>query len=169
MMTPDWPGRERAARLRQWPTLDGIIRYVAVEPAFAAAILVGSLAAGRTDALSDIDLLLFAADGCFEAAWQRRFDLHGTGALAAWDAARRIQWSGRTTCLSSLCGLQTRPVVLSKLMEGKRRSGWGMSGTPITPPTSGSTAYVRFRRRWRLMTLDTSRTHTSGIGLVPSG
>jgi len=88
MVVQDWSWRERATGLRQWPTLNGLIGRVGADPAFAAAVLVGSFAAGRADALSDIDLLLFAPDGGFAAAWERRHDLHVTGALIAWDERR---------------------------------------------------------------------------------
>jgi hypothetical protein len=70
---------------RQWPTLKQLITYTQASPAFSAAVLVGSFAAGTADALSDLDLILVAPDDGFERAWAERHALHVTGALAAWD------------------------------------------------------------------------------------
>lgn len=89
MPIPDWPGWERATRLRQWPTIERLAAHVAENPSiFTAAILVGSFAAGMADTLSDIDLILLAPGGGFEVAWARRHDLHPTGVLAVWDEQR---------------------------------------------------------------------------------
>jgi predicted nucleotidyltransferase len=84
----DVPGRDNVAHLRQWPVLTALAEHIATDPAFAAGVLVGSFAHGRADALSDIDLLLFAPDGGFDAAWERREALRVTGALIAWDERR---------------------------------------------------------------------------------
>lgn len=70
---------------RQGPTLKRLVTHIRACPAFSAAILVGSFAARAADALSDLDLILVAQDGKFEAAWAERHALHVTGALAAWD------------------------------------------------------------------------------------
>ncbi|MGE0544675.1 MAG: nucleotidyltransferase domain-containing protein [Dehalococcoidia bacterium] len=86
MLTADWPGREAATRLRQWSAIEPLAAYAMDNTSiFSAAILVGSFAAGTADTLSDIDLILLAPDGGFEAAWARRSDLHPTGVLAVWD------------------------------------------------------------------------------------
>jgi hypothetical protein len=86
---PDWPGREAATRLRQWPTIEGLARYArARADTFAAAILVGSFAAGAADPLSDIDLILLAPDDGFAAACALRHELHGGAVLADWDQPR---------------------------------------------------------------------------------
>ncbi|MGH2586410.1 MAG: hypothetical protein ACRDJE_15965, partial [Dehalococcoidia bacterium] len=75
MPIPDRPGREGATKLRQWPTIERLAAHAAANPSiFAAAILMGSFAAGRADTLSDIDLTLLAPEGGFEAAWARRYD-----------------------------------------------------------------------------------------------
>ena len=80
---------ERFVRLRQGATISRLAAYAAAHSdRFAAAILVGSCAAGRADPLSDIDLILLAPDGCFESAWQARQELHGEDALVAWDEPR---------------------------------------------------------------------------------
>ena len=88
-MAAEWSGRDAAMRSRQWPTVERITAYVAEHPTvFAAAVLVGSFAAGRADALSDVDLIVLAPDGDFGAAWARRHDLHPGGVLAVWDQLR---------------------------------------------------------------------------------
>jgi hypothetical protein len=51
-----------------------------------AVILVGSLATGNADALSDVDLLLVTGDD-FGGAWSGRHGLHGPDAVACWDQA----------------------------------------------------------------------------------
>lgn len=80
---------DRFAALRQGPTIARLTAFVAARPdCFAAAILVGSCASGRADALSDIDLILLAPDGGFERAWQRREELHGDDTISAWDEPR---------------------------------------------------------------------------------
>jgi len=89
VLTTDWPERERATSLRQWPTIERLAAYTVANPSlFVAAILVGSFAAGTADTLSDIDLILLAPDGGFEPAWARRHDLHPHGVLAVWDERR---------------------------------------------------------------------------------
>ena len=54
----DWPGREAASRLRLWPVLDDLIAKLSANPAYDAALLLGSLARGEGDDYSDIDLML---------------------------------------------------------------------------------------------------------------
>ena len=84
-----WPGRDAATRLRQWPTIERLAGLAQAHASvFAAAVLVGSFAAGRADPLSDIDLILLAPDGGFGEAWARRHDLHGAGVLVEWDQPR---------------------------------------------------------------------------------
>jgi hypothetical protein len=73
---------------RQRAVVDRIGERIAVIPQFAAAILIGSLAAGTAAAASDVDLIVCPAGGQFAAAWARRADLHVTGALVCWDNAR---------------------------------------------------------------------------------
>ncbi len=84
-----WPGRDAAVGLRQWPTIERLAEFARSHArVFAAAVLVGSFAAGRADPLSDIDLILLAPDGGFADAWALRHDLHGPGVLVEWDQPR---------------------------------------------------------------------------------
>jgi hypothetical protein len=50
-----------------------------------ALLLVGSLADGAADALSDIDLLVIVREGRFNEAWNERELLRVAGTLCAWD------------------------------------------------------------------------------------
>src|SRR5437588_3209260 len=84
-MRADWPEARRSKQLRQWRTLERIAEFVEATPQFSGMILLGSLAKGVGDAVSDIDLLIVAPDNGFTEAWARRNDLHRTGALAVWD------------------------------------------------------------------------------------
>ena len=81
----DWPTRARAERLRQWPTLETLARRVAVDPELVGLLLLGSVAAGEGDALSDLDVVVVARSGRFPAAWERRERLREGAPLVAWD------------------------------------------------------------------------------------
>jgi hypothetical protein len=70
---------------RQLRALAAIADRVAAMPEVAGAVLIGSIAGGVADAASDIDLIVCAVPGQFAAAWERRHDLHATGALVCWD------------------------------------------------------------------------------------
>jgi predicted nucleotidyltransferase len=72
------PQRQRAA-------LSAITQQLADAPDVLGAVVVGSLAAGSADAVSDIDLIICALPGRFAEVWSRRNDLHVTGALVSWD------------------------------------------------------------------------------------
>jgi predicted nucleotidyltransferase len=50
-----------------------------------AAILLGSLARGDADDLSDVDAFVIVREGRFDAAWSERHTLRGDEALASWD------------------------------------------------------------------------------------
>jgi predicted nucleotidyltransferase len=54
-------------------------------PELEAAFLLGSLARGDADDLSDVDLMVVVREGRFDEAWSQREALHGVDALAAWD------------------------------------------------------------------------------------
>jgi Nucleotidyltransferase domain len=70
---------------RQRAFLDRLQRQTAALPWAAAVVVIGSLASGRADAASDVDLLVAVSDNAFGHAWQRRHDLHVTGAVVEWD------------------------------------------------------------------------------------
>lgn len=72
-------------RYRQGPTIQRLADYITESPHFGAALLVGSFAEGRADALSDVDLIFIVNEGHFRKAWELRGNLHVTGALIAWD------------------------------------------------------------------------------------
>ncbi len=79
-------GRHEAVRgARQWRALERVLCHVDASPAFAGAVLLGSLARGEGDDLSDVDLLLVAVPDGFEQAWAERTRLHGADVLVAWD------------------------------------------------------------------------------------
>lgn len=54
-------------------------------PGFRGAVLVGSLAKGEEDWLSDIDLLVFIEQGRFAEAWANRRALRSRFVLLCWD------------------------------------------------------------------------------------
>lgn len=87
-MRADWPEAARSKKLRQWHTLEQLANLVEATPQFNGLILLGSLASGTGDAVSDIDVVIAASDGNFAEAWARRNDLHVTGAIAVWEHHR---------------------------------------------------------------------------------
>ena len=72
--------------LRQWPHIRQLAG-AAVKPPFIGAVLLGSFARGEADDLSDVDFVVFAAEGSFSEAWERRHSLHGD-VVCCWDYAR---------------------------------------------------------------------------------
>jgi hypothetical protein len=82
----DWPGRSAAEGLRQWPRVVELAQAVR-SPPFLGVVLLGSLARGEADDLSDVDFIVFAAEGEFDVAWEQRHSLHPADA-SCWDYAR---------------------------------------------------------------------------------
>jgi hypothetical protein len=82
----DWPGRSAAERLRQWPRLVELADAASAPP-FLGVVLLGSLARGEADDLSDVDFTVFAPEGEFEHAWEQRHALHPHDAWC-WDYPR---------------------------------------------------------------------------------
>ncbi len=82
----DWPGRNAAERLRQWAHVLELAEAVTNDP-FLGVVLLGSFARGEADDLSDVDFIVFAAEGEFEQAWEQRHGLHPLGATC-WDYPR---------------------------------------------------------------------------------
>jgi hypothetical protein len=81
----DWAGRERAEQLRQWRTLTHVASRVEDADALEGLLAIGSFAAGQPDDLSDLDLVVVAAEGRFGEAWELRSRLQTADALTAWD------------------------------------------------------------------------------------
>jgi len=80
----DWPGRPKAASMRQWPILEALADRAASADSIEGLILLGSFASGTPDELSDIDVIAVAAAGRFEEAWSARHRL-SEDALVSWD------------------------------------------------------------------------------------
>ncbi len=76
------------APVREERTLAAIAQQVHAHPSLEGAILIGSLAAGKADAASDIDVIVCVRSGQFDRAWAHRHRLHVTGAIAYWDERR---------------------------------------------------------------------------------
>jgi hypothetical protein len=84
-----WPGKDAPMGFRQWPTIERLAGFARAHPSvFAAAVLVGSFAAGRADPLSDVDLIRAASPHgragrmdvvrvAVDGVWSVRRDRHG--------------------------------------------------------------------------------------------
>lgn len=70
---------------RQQRLLDALAEYVERSAEISAMVVLGSFAGGTADAVSDLDLFFITYDESFQKAWERRRDLHVTGALVEWD------------------------------------------------------------------------------------
>lgn len=70
---------------RQDALLGRLADYVESSQAIGALVVVGSFAAGTADAVSDLDLFFITKPGEFQDAWNRRRELHLTGAIVEWD------------------------------------------------------------------------------------
>ena len=70
---------------RQRRFLDQLQQHISTLPWVYAVIVIGSLAAGRADGASDIDLLVGVRNGAFSQAWPSRADLRVTGTVLSWD------------------------------------------------------------------------------------
>jgi Nucleotidyltransferase domain len=82
----DWAQRSAGERLRQWPRLLELAG-AAGRPPFLGVVLLGSFARGEADDLSDVDFIVFTAEGEFDAAWEQRHRLHASDAWC-WDYPR---------------------------------------------------------------------------------
>lgn len=79
---PPPPGPSPSSR--QWPAFTRVIATVEDDPALEGALLIGSLATGAGDDMSDVDLFVIARDGAFADAWSRRCELHDD-VVGHWD------------------------------------------------------------------------------------
>lgn len=134
--------------------------------------VLGSLAAGTADAVSDVDAALLVDDGAFDDAWARRAELSGTDALAAWDqpdrdepdrAVRVRRWLTADAVLVELlvaeadAGVRlSDPLVLlggdGELLEDVERGGAVRSEVTVAPDADPEAAYDRLSatvRAWR--------------------
>lgn len=81
----DWPGRAHAETLRIWPELLRVMQRVEERPeVFEGVLLLGSLARGEGDAISDLDLIAVTGAGRWQAGWEARHQL-SSGALVTFD------------------------------------------------------------------------------------
>jgi hypothetical protein len=72
---------------RQFAMLERLLEYVDGSVAIGALVVVGSFASRTADAVSDLDPFFITYQGRFEDAWNRRRDLHVTGAIVEWEVA----------------------------------------------------------------------------------
>jgi hypothetical protein len=133
-----------------------------------ALLVVGSLADGAADALSDIDLLVIVREGQFEQAWAERGALHVTGTLCEWDqrlderaeiAAHR--WlTGELVLVEALIATTSSGVRLAEpweLAAGRPDTPIGLTHRPpierdemgAAEPHPVETAYDEFKSRVR--------------------
>jgi hypothetical protein len=70
---------------RQLAALDDLLRRAGDVPEVEAVVLIGSLAAGSADSVSDVDAIVIVRDSGFAAAVDRRHALHPAAVAACWD------------------------------------------------------------------------------------
>jgi predicted nucleotidyltransferase len=81
----DWQGRAHVETLRLWPELVRTVERVQSQPdLYAGAFLLGSLARGEGDAISDVDLVAVTNAGRWQEAWDAR-DVLSAAALVTFD------------------------------------------------------------------------------------
>jgi predicted nucleotidyltransferase len=78
-------GMQVGTPIRQERIVDAIAARVTGIGALDGAILVGSLASGAGDAVSDVDVVISVRPDRFDEAWEQRRNLHAGGTLAGWD------------------------------------------------------------------------------------
>lgn len=80
-----WPGRAHVESLRLWPDLvEAVARIESYRELYAGVLLIGSLARGEGDAISDVDLVAVTHSDRWEEAWEKRRVL-SAGALFRFD------------------------------------------------------------------------------------
>jgi predicted nucleotidyltransferase len=88
-----WEGRHAAERARQWPTLATLVERVRRSESLDGLVLLGSMAAGTFDELSDIDAVVVVRAGFFDSAWDARHEL-SRGCIARWDLPGGLMSTG---------------------------------------------------------------------------
>ena len=73
------------ASTRQLAALDALASRAGRIPGVEAVLLIGSLAAGRADAMSDVDAIVIVDRSSFAAVHRHRHDLHADTVPACWD------------------------------------------------------------------------------------
>jgi hypothetical protein len=81
--------------------VEGLVERLQGEPSVAGAFLGGSLAAGRADDLSDVDLAVVAVEGREEEAWGLRGDLAAIPGPPLWTLERAWPGARMVACLYS--------------------------------------------------------------------
>jgi Nucleotidyltransferase domain len=110
---------------RQQKVLDRLTRRIEATPSLEGAFLIGSLARGEGDELSDVDVFVVVAEGRFDESWAARAELEGGEAIFAWDQleAGRMNVGARkwlTTDVVLVECLLTTPSSGAKLAEPHR-------------------------------------------------
>jgi hypothetical protein len=70
---------------RQLAALDDLLRRAERVPEVEAVILIGSLASGAADPISDVDAIVIVRESSFDAGRQQRHALHAASVPACWD------------------------------------------------------------------------------------
>ena len=70
---------------RQLAALDDLLRRAAKVPEIEAVVLIGSLASGAADSVSDVDAIVIVRESSFDAGRQQRHALHTASVPACWD------------------------------------------------------------------------------------
>jgi hypothetical protein len=70
---------------RQLAALDDLLRRAERVPEVEAVILIGSLASGAADPVSDVDAIVIVGERSFDAAYQQRHAFHADSVPACWD------------------------------------------------------------------------------------
>ncbi len=89
----NWAGRGDVEHARQFAALATLAERVENTDHVEGLILIGSLAGGQFDELSDVDVLVVTRNGEFEQAWKLRHSL-SDGCLARWDQRTRPTAAG---------------------------------------------------------------------------
>ncbi len=70
---------------RQHAALSDLAARVEAHPGLLGAILIGSMVADGTDALSDLDCIVVTDPDAFQSVWADRCSLHDGAVAACWD------------------------------------------------------------------------------------
>ncbi len=76
-------------------SIERLLRAVEGSHHWQAAVIVGSLATGHADAVSDVDVFILVEAGAFQMAWEHRHELHGDSIVTCWDTGvERVAYAG---------------------------------------------------------------------------